>query len=180
MYAVSACLVLVMIVMGVAMVNNFDRMKSVQTTLDSLTGETAGAGAAQTQETSGAVTAVTGEEQTGEEDTTTEDAAAEDAGSDTDAAGESSGQARESDVQESDAQGSDEAAGDAQETVGEPAEEASSENGSNGVYIVEKGDTLAIISRKMYGDISHVEAICKMNGITDGNLIYVGQKLLLP
>lgn len=180
MYAVSACLVLVMIVMGVAMVNNFDRMKSVQTTLDSLTGETAGAGAAQTQETSGAVTAVTGEEQTGEEDTTTEDAAAEDAGSDTDSAGESSGQARESDVQESDAQGSDEAAGDAQETVGEPAEEASSENGSNGVYIVEKGDTLAIISRKMYGDISHVEAICKMNGITDGNLIYVGQKLLLP
>lgn len=170
MYAVSACLVLVMIVMGVAMVNNFDRMKSVQTTLDSLTGETAGAGAAQTQETSGAVTAVTGEEQTGEED-----AAAEDAGSDTDTAGEADGQA-----QESDAQGSDEAAGDAQETSGEPAEEASSENGSSGVYIVEKGDTLAIISRKMYGDISHVEAICKMNGITDGNLIYVGQKLLLP
>ncbi|MRN26856.1 LysM domain-containing protein, partial [Romboutsia ilealis] len=25
-----------------------------------------------------------------------------------------------------------------------------------------------------------VDAICKMNGLTDGNLIYVGQKLLLP
>ena len=47
-------------------------------------------------------------------------------------------------------------------------------------YIVEKGDTLAIISRKMYGDLNHVDAICRMNGITDGNLIYVGQKLLLP
>ena len=39
---------------------------------------------------------------------------------------------------------------------------------------------LAIISRKMYGDISHVDAICRMNGIEDGDLIYVGQKLLLP
>ena len=57
---------------------------------------------------------------------------------------------------------------------------APGENGSDGVYIVEEGDTLAIISRKMYGDVSHVDAICKMNGITDGNLIYVGQKLLLP
>ena len=41
--------------------------------------------------------------------------------------------------------------------------------------IVEKGDTLAIISRKMYGDISHVDAICRMNGIEDGDLIYVGR-----
>ena len=32
------------------------------------------------------------------------------------------------------------------------------------IYVVEKGDTLATISRKVYGDISHVEAICKMNG----------------
>ena len=48
------------------------------------------------------------------------------------------------------------------------------------VYVVEKGDTLATISRKVYGDISHVEAICKMNGLEDGNLIFIGQKLLLP
>ena len=30
------------------------------------------------------------------------------------------------------------------------------------------------------GDTSHVKAICKMNGLSDGNLIYIGQKLLLP
>ena len=57
---------------------------------------------------------------------------------------------------------------------------ASGANGSNGVYVVEKGDTLAIISKKMYGDVSHIDAICRMNGISDGNLIYIGQKLLLP
>ena len=38
---------------------------------------------------------------------------------------------------------------------------APGENGSDGVYIVEEGDTLAIISRKMYGDVSHVDAICR-------------------
>ena len=47
-------------------------------------------------------------------------------------------------------------------------------------YIVEKGDTLDSISIKIYGDASHVEAISKMNGLTDGNLIFIGQKLLLP
>ena len=53
-------------------------------------------------------------------------------------------------------------------------------NGSDGIYVVEQGDTLAIISRKMYGDVGHVDAICRMNGLEDGNLIYIGQKLLLP
>ena len=47
-------------------------------------------------------------------------------------------------------------------------------------YVVKKGDTLDSISAKIYGDSTHVNAICKMNGLTDGNLIYIGQKLLLP
>ncbi|MCF2555699.1 LysM peptidoglycan-binding domain-containing protein [Faecalicatena contorta] len=47
-------------------------------------------------------------------------------------------------------------------------------------YTVKKGDTLDSISIRLYGDSSHVEAICKMNGLSDGNLIFIGQKLLLP
>ena len=62
MYAASACLVLVLIIMGVSMLNSFDRMKSVQNTLDTLAGAS---DKVETQETSGAVTAVT-EEQDGE------------------------------------------------------------------------------------------------------------------
>ena len=54
------------------------------------------------------------------------------------------------------------------------------ESQSDKVYIVEKGDTLATISKKIYGDITHVDAICKANGLEDGNLIFIGQKLLLP
>ena len=48
------------------------------------------------------------------------------------------------------------------------------------MYIVKKGDTLASISKQTYGDATYVEAICRMNGLEDGNLIYIGQKLLLP
>ena len=50
----------------------------------------------------------------------------------------------------------------------------------NNYYIVEKGDTLDSISRKKYGTTSQVDAICSMNGLEDGNLIFIGQKLLLP
>lgn len=180
MYVASACLVLVLIIMGVAMVNSFDRMKSVQSTLEALadTSDTV-----ETRETSGSVTAVTSEEQTGDgqaaddKDAQSGDGQAsddqnvsnDDAQSD---AGQTEGKKEESSSSQDVSDASDEQSGQASDSSGK--------NGSDGVYIVEQGDTLAIISRKMYGDVNHVDAICRMNGITDGNLIYVGQKLLLP
>ncbi len=180
MYVASACLVLVLIIMGVAMVNSFDRMKSVQSTLEALadTSDTV-----ETRESSGSVTAVTSEEQTGD-------------GQAADDKGAQSGDGQASDDQNV---SNDDAQSDASQTEGKKEEsslsqdmsdasdkqsgqasDSSGKNGGDGVYIVEQGDTLAIISRKMYGDVNHVDAICRMNGITDGNLIYVGQKLLLP
>ena len=184
MYVASACLVLVLIVMGVSMVNSFDRMKSVQNTLDTLAGTT---DTVETQETSGAVTAVTeeqaGDGQAGDEGQNSSDSGADTAGAkdagETTAAGEnSSDQDTVLSAGNSDGSGT---AGDAETgTSGGQALAVTEGNGSDGVYIVEEGDTLAIISRKMYGDVTHVDAICRMNGITDGNLIYVGQKLLLP
>jgi LysM repeat protein len=50
----------------------------------------------------------------------------------------------------------------------------------NNYYIVEKGDTLDSISMKQYGTIGKVDEICSLNGLADGNLIFIGQKLLLP
>lgn len=198
MYAASACLVLILIVMGVSMVNSFDRMNSVQNTLSSLTGTT------DTVETSGTVTAVDPEQEgqadpdaddagqaatDGEEDTgadvnaqapSTEDESSGDESSDaqTSASGGTS-DASQADTQTSAA--SDTAVqSETQDSQADSATFPAEGNGSDGVYTVEQGDTLAIISRKMYGDVTHVDAICRMNGIEDGNLIYVGQKLLLP
>lgn len=192
MYAASACLVLVLVVMGVSLLNSFDRMQSVQNTLDTL------AGATDTVETSGTVTAVTPEDGAGDGagdssdeaagDGTEETAADASSGADDDQTAD--GQAADTqsaDTQSVDAQSADAQSADAQSEDAQSSDEGSSGdiivtegNGSDGVYTVEEGDTLAIISRKMYGDVTHVDAICRMNGITDGNLIYVGQKLLLP
>lgn len=52
--------------------------------------------------------------------------------------------------------------------------------GDEDYYVVEKGDTLDIISEKIYGTISKTDAIRQKNGLEDGNLIFIGQKLLLP
>ncbi len=175
MYAASACLVLVLIIMGVSMVNSFDRMKSVQSKLDALADTS---GSVETRETSGSVTAVTSEEQTGDgqdEEGNGDEQSVSDQSSGGQKTDEQSGQA--GDEQNPNEQKSND---QADQTVSGQTSSDSSDNGSNGVYVVEEGDTLAIISRKMYGDVNHVDAICRMNGITDGNLIYVGQKLLLP
>jgi len=149
------------------MMNNFDKMKTVQTTLDNLSSSvSADTSSVEVKETSGNVTAVT--EGTVQE---IEKKEAEDAEQQTQP-GSPDSQENAAENQETDAQNS--------ENPDSAAADKSQVNGSDGVYIVEEGDTLAIISRKIYGDISHVEAIAKMNGLTDGNLIYIGQKLLLP
>ncbi|MGN1141336.1 MAG: LysM peptidoglycan-binding domain-containing protein [Oliverpabstia sp.] len=47
-------------------------------------------------------------------------------------------------------------------------------------YIIQKGDTLTSISKKYYGTIAKVEEICRLNGISPEDIIYAGQKLMLP
>lgn len=203
MYALSTCLVLVVVIMGVATMNNFDKMKSVQNTLEAI---------------SGAVS--TDSSAKGEDGN--EDASAEGKTSDSAIVAQlPDGQAEKSGITEGDGQaitnqeGTIEGQNPADESgtldgqapagvIGDMTQEPAIETGGsvitegtpedagtaeipeaggnlgNGVYVVEPGDTLAIISQKAYGDISHVDAICRMNGLTDGNLIYIGQKLLLP
>ena len=179
MYVASACLVLVLIIMGVSMVNSFDRMKSVQSTLETLadTSDTV-----ETRETSGSVTAVTSEEQAGDGQASEEDEAQsnENQSAEAQLAENQPDGSQSDDVQTASSDAESSGTSETDSAAENQSTAYTGENGSDGVYVVEEGDTLAIISRKMYGDVSHVDAICRMNGITDGNLIYVGQKLLLP
>lgn len=169
MYAISTCLVLIIIVMGVAMVNNFDKMQSVQLALDNLKQEASGEFVEEAAvETGAGVTVVVDEKNTEEEKADGEDLAKKENKDVAQAALEET-----ADLQEDKTE-----TGTGAERVLEQGD--SDENGSDGIYVVEEGDTLAIISRKMYGDVSEVDSICAMNGLEDGNLIYIGQKLLLP
>ncbi len=47
-------------------------------------------------------------------------------------------------------------------------------------YEVKRGDTLYLISQKIYGDTAHVKKICEINQITNPDNIRYGQKIILP
>ena len=171
LYVASSILILVVIALGITTMNNFDKMKSVENTIAQMGSEKESSSdiEKQTAEASSEATAdqakdekTAGSDVDGAEADSTTEASADEAA--TDSATADSASATDSTADET-------AQGDAAQ---------SEENGSNGIYIVEEGDTLAMISQKCYGNISHVDAICRMNGLSDGNLIYVGQKLLLP
>ncbi len=155
-YATSALLVVVVLAIGISTMNNFDKMAAVQDSLETLS---------QSVNKSGNQTETISEEHPEALAGQPQDEAGVEAGADTDP----NSQAGEGEEDDTGAQG----------TVPDPStiqEQLDNEK----YYMVQKGDTLDSISVKLYGDTSHVKAICKMNGLSDGNLIYIGQKLLLP
>lgn len=48
------------------------------------------------------------------------------------------------------------------------------------VYVIRSGDTLADICNKYYGSMEPLEEICRMNEISDANVVMPGQKIVLP
>ena len=186
-YAMSTFLVLVVLVIGVTMINNYDKMKSVQNTLDKLTENVSKGDKQETQEKDekeeesvevlgDIVSSQQGEDKDTTEDTQEGDTQEGDAQENNTQEGDiPEGEAQEGQAQEGDAQEGGETAQDSA-----PQQQQSPEITATKTYIVKEGDTLENISRNEYGDITHIDAICKLNKLEDGNLIFIGQKLLLP
>ncbi|MDD3278255.1 MAG: LysM peptidoglycan-binding domain-containing protein [Lachnospiraceae bacterium] len=59
-------------------------------------------------------------------------------------------------------------------------ESMSTEGAGSRSYLVQRGDTLSKISMEMYGSLDEIDAICELNNLESSELIYAGQKLLLP
>ena len=157
MYVASSILILVAVIMGVTTLNNFGKMKAVQKVMSQASSAVLQENnTEEVQPVSGEVTETSNEGDVEKQEETPP--------SEKDASDPEIKQEEEK---------TDDIVQEQESTEGEG-------DSSEGVYVVEQGDTLAIISKKAYGDVSHVDSICRMNGITDGNLIYVGQKLLLP
>ena len=153
-YLTSVLLVVVVLAIGISAMNNYDKMNSVQSSIETLSKSVQGGDG---EPSEGDVSVDPQAEQPSAETGAVSDASAPDADvSDTssDAAGTSGGEDSTPVIEE-----------------GESGEE---------YYTVQRGDTLDKISLKLYGTTDEAEAICKMNGLTDGNLIFIGQKLLLP
>lgn len=153
MRAVSALLIIAVLGIGVTTINNYGKMQALQSALDGI------------QNSSGSELENMGE--TGSVETS----------------GEVTEEVSQTEpVVTEEEQKEEEVAEETNSPVSEEQEMITStmQEMSEDVYIVEDGDTLAKISKKVYGDISHVDEICQMNGLSDGNLIFIGQKLLLP
>lgn len=146
-YATSVLLVVMVLAIGISAMNNYDKINSVQDSIETLSESVRQVERNNVQNEDEKETELLIEE--------TENLVTEDG---------------EADVQ-------------VQETVKEMEPEVSTvqeDLSQEEYYVVEKGDTLDSISQKIYGTTSETDAICRMNGLTDGNLIFIGQKLLLP
>ena len=156
-YLTSVLLVVIVLAIGISTMNNYDKMNSVQNSIETLSSNmgangSSGNNAQQDAQNSDEQSDQQIAEQTGQGDQ-----------------GESVG-------------GTDEAS---QETNGGTTPDPSTiqeelQGASEEYYVVQKGDTLDLISKKLYWTTSETDAICRMNGLKDGNLIFIGQKLLLP
>ncbi|MBU9726129.1 LysM peptidoglycan-binding domain-containing protein [Diplocloster modestus] len=217
MYTASTFLVLIVFVIGINMINNYDKMQNIEATLnninDTITAENGGT----SQNTDGIpVQSVAGnvapqtspqnqqdpagqqpadgsqpEGQAPPDQQTDPNAAApadqtpeQPADQSKDQAGEqpadqSGGQAGEQPADQSVDQAGDQPAEQPADQPDTPAEPAS--NSLTGqYYTVQKGDTLAKISKKLYGTYSKVDEICQLNGIDNGDRILAGDKIQLP
>lgn len=164
-YAMSTFLVLVIVVIGVSMLNNYDKMKSMQDSMGALSDEGSNKDEDKTVEALGQnVTSEIEEEKESEQAETTEKDVSQSEETQSDATLTEPEKPQEGQ--------------DGQTQSGENSEAANITEATT--YIVKKGDTLESISREQYGDATHVAAICELNGLNDGNLIFIGQKLLLP
>lgn len=47
-------------------------------------------------------------------------------------------------------------------------------------YVIQRGDTMTSICKNKYGSIERLDEICQLNGIAPDDIIYAGQKLMLP
>jgi LysM repeat protein len=175
-YAMSTFLVLVIVVIGVTMLNNYDRMQNIQNPMDILSGDKPKEDEDKTVEALGE-NVVQGSKEDEDKQGESEQVDKQDTDK-TDKQEEYDKQP--TDTQPTDTQPTDTQPTDTPQTSKPPSESTQQTLTPPKTYIVKQGDTLETISKEKYGDVSHVDAICELNGLNDGNLILIGQKLLLP
>jgi len=163
----TACtfLVMVILVIGVTLINNYDRMTQMEHAIYQLSENLDGTEMASQEEVQQEeVPAVT------EEDVLAENQQA---------AQEEQPQESQEDVAEdhTEATGTEEPV---QEAVSDQVETAPEEPEQPEQYEIQQGDTLLEISRRKYGTDQMVKEICAANGLEDSDKIYVGQTIVLP
>ena len=162
----TACtfLVMVILVIGVTLINNYDRMTQMEHAIYELSENMDGTEAVNQETESQADISEVSEEAV---------------------LAENQQAAQEEQPQEQQEAAAEEHTGDSaseepvQETVSDQVEAATEEPEQPEQYEVEQGDTLLEISRRKYGTDQMVKEICAANGLEDSDKIYVGQTIVL-
>ncbi len=180
LYTASTFLVMVVLVIGITLINNYEKMEGLEMALSDIS---------RTLESQEAEEALAETENVDAGPTAAEPTVAEPAAAEVQPAEEAEQEAAEKSEQEAageSEQGSGEESGQEepkaaeQEEPQQEAQEAAAEDAIPEIYTVQKGDTLLGISRRIYGRDDQIDAICSLNGIDDSDRILAGQKLLLP
>ena len=193
LYTASTFLVMVVLVIGITLINNYEKMEGLEMALSdisrTLESQEAEEALAETENVDAgptaaepAVTEPTAAEPTAAEEQPAEEAEQEAAEKpEQEAAGETEREAAgESEQGSGEESGQEEPKAAEQEEPQQEAQEAAAEDAIPEIYTVQKGDTLLGISRRIYGRDDQIDAICSLNGIDDSDRILAGQKLLLP
>ena len=165
LYMASTFLVMVVLVIGITLINNYEKMEGMETALRELSNSL--------------------EQQDSEiQDAYADLGQAEDTPDDGKEDGEITADTESAAAQEStvvDVPAQSETPTDLSEQTSDSAPDDSDEEAAvPDSYTVRKGDTLLKISRRIYGRDDEIDAICSLNGIEDSDRILEGQKLLLP
>lgn len=198
-YVAGVAVLAVVAATGVTQIGNYQNLKVLEQTMQTLSGSVSGESEKEALAENDPDTddAADGTSADSNADVTGEDSAkqgnSEDSASGQDSAkGSASGQDTSGEggadqtssheaEQSSDSNISSEGASGETQNVSETAKEAQETTAApSNYYIVKKGDSLVSISKSVYNNTSMVEEICSLNEIENMDLIYEGQKLLLP
>lgn len=191
-YAACAAALIVAAATGVSQIGNYQSLKNFQETVSRMVGSEKGKMATDVSETSNGDSLVENSESGQQKDVTENDenssitAAASTVSDGVQDQNESNGPVDEASGMNTDTNQTSEGVVDSQSgqtldaTTNDTTQEIFTGEDGTKYYIVQKGDSLMSISRKLYQRTDCVDEIRTLNNMQDTDMIYEGQKLLVP
>ena len=177
LYSACTFLAVVILAIGVTMMNNYDKMRNMETTLNTLTTNLMG----ENKETNDVV--VANNTIVDKVDGLVETTPSLENQSDTEETKDTQSQdtiSTETTQPPTEASASTEVESQQSEVINSQSPTTQIENTSGNYHIVADGETLISISLDTYQTEAMVESIMQANNIVDGDKIYPGQKIYLP
>lgn len=156
LYGISSFMAVVVLVIGINLLNSYEKMKKFDTSLSNIALEISNISekekSIQTSDNSVSVNKISGDVYPTEAET----------------------ESTESRITQSQTEQSQ------TEKQAEPAEMVKEADAAQTTYIVKKGDTIMSICKKYYGNTEKLNEIIAVNNIEDADKLYIGQEIKLP